>query len=328
VIKELLFAATAAVMLVGQTASAERLSLSTWGSPKHSQVAQFVPLFEKLLKEKSDGNIRLKIFDGGEMVKQQFVATAIPQGAVDISLTTLDNWSGRVADVGILTNPLWDKSMEWSRDNLLPGKPIFDYFDGKLRTQGAVIIALFDIGPPVITANFAVEGPQSFGGKAIRSYSKGSAEVLQTLGAAPTVLGVGEVYSALQRGTIQGSMGGLGGAVGLKHYEVTSNLFAPNGVMGTLIHGYVMNKDKFDKMSPESRAALMDAATQARNHMQQYAIDDYAKLLAKVASNGNKVTEVKPGSAMWKEFEKKLAPLKTTAKSAYSIEVQELVVGN
>jgi len=67
------------------------------------------------------------------MVKQQFVATAIPQGTIDISLTTLDNWSGHIPEVSILTSPLWTKSIQWTRDNLKPGNPIFDYFDEKLR---------------------------------------------------------------------------------------------------------------------------------------------------------------------------------------------------
>lgn len=326
-IKKLVLALAAATVLCGTATSAERLSLSTWGSPKHYQVAQFVPLFEKLLTEKSKGQIRLKSFDGGEMVKQQFVSTAIPQGTVDISLTTLDNWSGRIADVGILTSPLWDKSMEWSRDNLKPGKPVFDYFDKKFQEQGVVIIAMFDIGPPVVTANFAIDGPKSFAGKAIRSYSKGSAEVLQALGAAPTVLGVGEVYSALQRGTIQGSMGGLGGAVGLKHYEVTSHIFAPNGAMGTLIHGYVMNKDRFNKLSPELRAVVMAAAAEARDHMQQFAIADYGKLLDQLSKDGKKVTVVKPDSDMWKQITQTLEPLKAAARTGYSAEVQGVVAG-
>jgi len=306
-------------------AMAERLSLSSWGSPKHYQVAAFVPMFEKLLKEKSGGDIKLKKFAGGEMVKQQFVATAIPQGTVDISLTTLDNWSGRVADVSILTTPLWDKSMEWTRDNLKPGNPIFDYFDGKLRKEGAVIIAMFDIGPPVVSTNFKIKGPQSFKDMSIRAYSKGSAQLLQTLGAAPTIMGVGDVYSGLQRGTVKGAMGGLGGAVGLKHYEVTSNMFVPNGVMGTLIHAYVMNKNKFDSMSPANQKIVMDSAAAARDHMQQLAIDKLSGLLDVVRKHGNGVTVVKPGSDLWNKFAKQLEPLSVAAKKNYSVEVQAVL---
>nr|WP_306266015.1 TRAP transporter substrate-binding protein [Pararhizobium sp. IMCC3301] len=319
---------TVSTLTVAPALSAERLSLSTWGSPAHYQVAEFVPMFKQLLEEKSDGDIRLKTFEGGEMVKQQFVATAVPQGTIDISLTTLDNWSGRVADVGILTTPLWDKSMEWTRDNLKPGNPVFDYFDAKLRDEGAIIIAMFDIGAPVVSTSFEITGPEAFANMPIRAYSKGSAQVLQTLGAAPTIMGVGDVYSGLQRGTVKGAMGGLGGAVGLKHYEVTSNMFVPNGVMGTLIHAYVMNKAKFEGMSPENQKILMEAAAEARDHMQQVAIDQLASLLDTVRENGNTVTIVEPGSPTWEAFAKQLEPLAREATQSYPQEVQDLIAAD
>lgn len=320
----------AAFALAGLTATApvlakETLSLSTWGSPKHYQVVEFVPRFQKLLEEKSGGDFRLKIFEGGEMVKQQFVATAVPQGTIDISLTTLDNWSGRIPDVGILTTPLWVHSMAWTRDNLKPGMPVFEFFNDKLKEQGAVMLAMFDIGAPVVSTNFQITGPESFKNMPIRAYSKGSAEVLQTLGAAPTIMGVGDVYSGLQRGTVKGAMGGLGGAVGLKHYEVTSNMFVPNGVMGTLIHAYVMNKERFDGLSPENRKALMEAATEARDHMQQFAIEKESSLLDVVRQAGKTVTVVEPGSELWNKFAQQLEPLAAQAKKTYSPEAQAVI---
>ncbi|WP_103762700.1 TRAP transporter substrate-binding protein [Roseovarius confluentis] len=321
-------ATAAAIAACGSAVSAsERLSLSTWGSPKHYQVEQFVPKFEELLDEKSGGEFRLKTFEAGEMLKQQFVATAIPQGTMDISLTTLDNWSGRISDVGILTTPLWDHSMEWTLENLKPGMPVFEYFNDQLKDEGAVLLAMFDIGAPVVSTNFAIDGPEALEGRSIRAYSKGSAELLQSLGAVPTILGVGEIYSALQRGTVEGAMGGLGGAVGLKHYEVTSNMFVPNGVMGTLIHAYVMNRDKFESMSPENQEIVMEAATEARDHMQQYAIDALADLLDEVRENGNEVTVVEPDSEMWNAFAAQLESLTDKAKETYSPEVQAVVSG-
>ena len=314
-------------LLGGATAAgaAERLSISTWGSPQHYQVTEFVPLFEKLLDEKSDGEIRTRSFSGGEMVKQQFVATAIPQGTVDISLTTLDNWSGQIADVGILTTPLWDKSMEWTRDNLKQGTPIFDYYDAKLREEGAVLLAMFDIGPPVMSVNFELNGPEDLEGKAIRVYSKGSGEVIQELGGSPTIMSVGDVYSGLQRGTVDGAMGGLGGAVGLKHYEVTDAMFVPNGVLGTLIHAYVMNEEKFESLSPELQQVVLDAAEEARDVMQQAAIDKLDGLLDEVREAGKPVSIVQPGDDVWKAFQDKLEPLAERARSTYSPEIVELV---
>lgn len=309
-------------------ASAERLSISTWGSPKHYQVAEFIPKFTELLEQKSGGKIRTRVFSGGEMVKQQFVATAVPQGTVDISLTTLDNWSGRVPEVSILTTPLWDKSMAWSRDNLKPGKPVFDYFDNKLREQGAIIIALFDIGPPVVSANFPISGPDDLKGKAIRVYSKGSGLVVQALGASPTIMGIGDVYSGLQRGTVDAALAGLGGAVGLKHYEVTETMFVQNGVLGTLIHAYVMNKEKFESLSPELQRAVMESAQEARDYMQQFAIDKLASLLDVVRESGTKVVVLEPGSAQWNDFASALEPLTADARKTYPADLVKLIAEN
>ena len=287
-----------------------------------------MPLFEKLLKEKTGGKIRLKIFEGGEMVKQAFVPTAIPQGTIDISLTTLDNWSGRVPDVGIVTTPLWDKSMEWTLANLKPGNAIFDFFNAKLSKEGAVILAMFDIGGPALSLNFEVKNLASFKNMPIRAYSKGSAELLQALGAVPTIMGVGDVYSGLQRGTVKGAMGGLGGAVGLKHYEVTSEFFIANGALGTLTSAYVMNKEKFDSLSPELRKALMEAATEARNNAQKALLTQQAELLEQVRKAGKRVKVLETGSPLWNELTKALEPLTAHARKTYSPEAQAVLIKN
>jgi TRAP-type C4-dicarboxylate transport system substrate-binding protein len=314
-------------LLLPMTAHADRyrLSLSTWGSPKHPQVTQFVPTFVKLVETRSKGRIRFRVFEGGEMVKQRFVPTAVPQGTVDISLTTLDSWSGRIPEVSILTSPLWTWSMKTSRDQLLPGKQVFTYFDQKLRDQGALMIAMFDIGPPILSTNFPLAKPSDLKGHTMRVYSKGAGLVMQNFGAAPTTLGVGEVYSALQRGTVDGAMGGLGGAVGLKHYEVTKYTFDQQGALGTLVHAYVMNKAKFESLPPDLQKVVLDAATEARNQAQQYMIDSYEKLLAKVAKHGNVVARLKPGSPEWNEWRSALKPMVVKAKATYPADLVKLV---
>lgn len=320
-------AAAAAVLMVPAAAQASevRLTLSTWGSPQHPQVEQFVDRFVDLVEEKSDGRIEVRTFEGGEMVKQQNVATAVPQGTIDISLTTLDNWSGRIPEITALASPLWTWSLERARDELVPGKPVFDYFDAELRERNTMMLNMFDIGPPVLSTNFEVDSPDDLQGKSMRVYSKGAGQVMQTLGASPTTIGVGEVYSALQRGTVDGAMGGLGGAVGLKHYEVSDNMFAPMGALGTLIHAYVMNVDKFESLPPELQDAVMEASAEARAHMQQYIIDSYDELLDVVRDYGNTVVQLEQGSERWDEWRARLQPLVEEAREEYPAELVELI---
>lgn len=324
---KILAALLGAVLAIPGLAQADRyrLSISTWGSPKHPQVTQFVPTFVKLVEERSDGRIKFRVFEGGEMVKQQFVATAVPQGTVDISLTTLDNWSGRVSEVSILTSPLWTWSMQRARDELVPGKPVYEYFDQRLQKQGAMMIAMFDIGPPVLSTNFEIKVPSDLKGKTMRVYSKGAGEVMQALGAAPVTMGVGDVYSALQRGTVDGAMGGLGGAVGLKHYEVTKHMFAPMGALGTLIHAYVMNTEKFNALPEDLQKVVMQSALDARNQAQQYMIDSYDELLDKVRKNGNDVVKLEQGSKRWDKWREALEPLSKEARDTYPPELVKMI---
>ncbi|MGA7802004.1 MAG: TRAP transporter substrate-binding protein DctP [Gammaproteobacteria bacterium] len=301
------------------------LSLSTWGSPKHPQVTHFVPEFVKLVERRSHGRIKFRVFSGGEMVKQRFVPTAIPQDTVDISLTTLDSWAGRIPETSILTSPLWTWSMQDALHGLVPGKPVFDYFQHKLEAQDARMIAMFDIGPPVLVTNFQLRNPSDLKGHTMRVYSKGAGLVMQTLGAAPATIGVGEVYSALQRGTVQGAMGGLGGAVGLKYYEVSKYTFAPMGALGTMIHAYVMNESKFESLPPDLQKVVMESATQARNDAQRYLISSYGSMLNTIRDHGVDVYELHRGTSQWKKWRAALEPLTKKSEHAYAPKLVKMV---
>jgi len=322
------FLALALVIGAALAASAEartRLSISTWGSPQHPQVAEFVDRFVKDVEEKTNGEIRFRVFSGGEMVQQQFVPTAVPQGTVDISLTTLDTWSGRIPEVSVTVSPLWPDTMQEARDNLLPGKPVFEYFNDRLKENGAILLTFFDIGSPVLSTRSKIEKPEDIKGRTIRTYSKGASELLQAVGASPVTMGVGDVYSALQRGAIDGALGGIQGAVGLKHYEVTKYVMVPNGLFGALIHGYVMNKEKWDSLSPELQKIVQDAATEARNHSQDYMIESYDKFVQVFKDNGLEVTVVEPGGEVWNAWQAALGDLAGRDRERYPADLVKLL---
>lgn len=301
------------------------LSLSTWGSPKHPQVTQFVPMFVKLVEQRSDGQIKFRIFQGGELVKEKFVSTAIPQDTADISLSVLERWSSRIPDFEVLGSPLWTWPMAKTLHDLVPGKPLFDYLGKQLKAQGAILLAAFDIGPPVFVTNFKVRKPSDLKGHTIRVYSRGTAQIVQTLGGAPSTIGVGEVYTALQRGTVDGAMGGLGGAVGLKYYEVGKDMFSPMGALGSLINGYVMSKEKFDELSPHLQKVIVESAAQARNHAQKALIRLYSKQLAEVRSAGKNVYVLRPHGTLWNQWRTAIKPLVKKGETEYPAHLLHLI---
>ncbi|MEW5708182.1 MAG: TRAP transporter substrate-binding protein DctP [Pseudomonadota bacterium] len=317
--------AAAALAAAPLTAPAETLSLATWGTSSHPQVKLFTQPFMETVEKKTNGAIKFKYFPDDQMVKQNFVPNAVPTGTVDIALTTLDSWAGRIPDVSVTAMPFWPFSMEETRAQLVPGNPVFDWFDQAFQKNGAKILCIFDIGPPVVSTNFELRGPEDLKGRKIRATSKGHAELLQSLGASPVVLSVGEVYQALQRGTVDGAVGGLQGMVGLKHYEVAKHVMVSNGVLGTYIHGYVMNLKRFKSLSKEQQEIILQAAAQARNAAQNFMIQSYQQFLGVAQEKGMKLFALQEGSPEWERWQAAVVSFNAAQKKNFSPELLQVL---
>ncbi len=315
----------AALALATGLATAQTLSLATWGASSHPQVKEFTKPFMEAVEKESKGAISFKYFPDDQMVKQAFVPNAIPAGTVDISLATLDSWAGRIPDVSVTVMPLWPLSMQQTRDKLVPGSDLFEWFDGQFQKSGVKILCIFDIGPPVVSTTFPLRVPEDLKGRKLRATSKGHAELLQSLDASPVVLSVGEVYQALQRGTVDGAVGGLQGMVGLKHFEVAKQLMASNGLLGTYIHGYVMNLKRFNALPKPQQEIIMKAAADARNRAQDFMIGSYDKFLGVAKENGMEVFVPTKESPEWEKWQASAASFNDAQRSKFSPELLKLL---
>jgi TRAP-type C4-dicarboxylate transport system substrate-binding protein len=301
------------------------LTLATWGAPSHPHESLFAKQFIDLVEKNSNGKIKFKYFSRGTMVKQSTVPEALIRGSVDIALTIIDSWSGRHKDVSVTTTPLWTLSMEQDAQALLPGRPLYEHFNKLLEGDGVELLCLFDIGPTVIVSKAPMHAPGDIRGKVVRSLSKGSAQVLQALGASPIVLNVGDVYAALQRGTIDGAMNGIQGAVGLKYSEVVDHVLVPNGVMGTLISGYAMNRKKLMSLPPDLQAVVTNAALEVRNAAQKKMVSGYFDYLKELEKAGMKSFVLRRDTKEWDAWSQALADFRTSAAKEYSPEVLRLI---
>ena len=80
----------------------------------------------------------------------------------------------------------------------------------------------------------------------------------RALGASPTPMALGEVYSGLQAGTVDGQDNPLPTVKDSKFYEVTKQIILTNHTVG--MDFLVISKKLHDSMKPEQQKALFDAA--------------------------------------------------------------------
>ena len=82
-------------------------------------------------------------------------------------------------------------------------------------------------------------------------------QMFKAAGGNPIVMNQGEVFTSVQRGVIDGAQTAVPGYLDSGLYEVCKYMSAwPLGVMGLAV---TMNKDSWNKLSPELQKQVMDA---------------------------------------------------------------------
>ena len=108
----------------------------------------------------------------------------------------------------------------------------------------------------------ALVSPATFKGKKIRApQSKVLAATITALGAQPVALPVGDVYTALQNGTVDGMEANLGLIATNKYYEVAKFVTADVNLW-PFPAAVVINKAQFDKLTSEQQGWLTAAGKQ------------------------------------------------------------------
>jgi TRAP-type C4-dicarboxylate transport system substrate-binding protein len=293
------------------------LRLATWGSPSAPQVADFVDEFQKLVRQESHGSVRVQSFPAGSLVDERAVPSAIQSRVVDIALTTMGSWASIVPTAGALNTVFFSPTGERFDKVIGPGTPLFRAFDADMANHGVRLLAALYNGPVVVVSNFPMGMPAAFRGKTVRVFDRLTAQIVQTLGGAPSTIGVADVYPALQRGTVKAAIGGLEGAIGLKEYEVGKDLLATNGLFGILMTGYVMNKASLDALPQGLQKVVLDAAYRAGRKASQAMVVAYGEELRQMHQHGMTVTQLQPGTAPYEAFKTALAPLARKQESKF-----------
>lgn len=260
------------------------IELATWGSPEHENLVSFVPAFEKALAERSDGRITLEHLSGGAIAEDVDMPVAIPAGTVKLGWATVNGWSGVVPAVKVFDSPALQVTPEQLADGLADEDGLGGVLRAKFEEKGAVALAFSDLGAAVIVGKQEVRVPDDLRGKNVRVFSEGAAKIIEAAGGAPTSIAFAEVYTALQRGTVEAAHTGLQGVQSQQLQEVSEKGIVPASFFGTTMMGWIANKTWWDGLHPDDReiieAAAQDAETAAREALtegRQALLDTYAE---------------------------------------------------
>jgi TRAP-type C4-dicarboxylate transport system substrate-binding protein len=121
---------------------------------------------------------------------------------------------------------------------------------------GGVILGLYLWPQQVLFSRKPIRSLEDLKGMKVRVFGPAQTELIKTLGAEPVSLAFAEVYTALERGTVDASLSGTYSGFSLKWYEVSKHLVDMR--LGPVAGYLVVSKRTWDRLSPENRQVLVE----------------------------------------------------------------------
>lgn len=225
--KHLLFAATIAALPA--VASAQTVLQINSSLPEGTFAHVFLQEYETRLEAAAPGEIDVQIFMGSTLGKEEDVLQGLSLGTHQASLSASAvaqiNSRSAIFDLPYLFE---DRAAVQAFAASPAGEMLAEGFDG----TGMVLAAMWDNGFRQITNDVRpIVVPADLEGLKIRTpTSKQRVEMFNTLGANATPLSFGEVYSALDQGTIDGQENPANVVDTAKLYEVQDYMSLSNHV--------------------------------------------------------------------------------------------------
>lgn len=230
--------------------------------PVSHHLAKGMDTFAKKVAEKSGGKITVNIYPSGQLFTDKNMNDAIMSGGVDMGLNSVAMWSSVIPAMEIFDVPFLFPSYDRIAKALDGG--VGDKLSKEMEKKGARALIWADYGFVQFANNKRpLTKPTDFKGLKLRGYGELPSETIKALGAAPVTMGAGEVYMALQRGTIDGQTSGTTAMYDRKMYEVTKYLTVTNHAFPEFI--LAVNLKFWNSLSADQRKIMQAAADEVRD---------------------------------------------------------------
>lgn len=289
-------------VLMASTVAAEQVTLKfAHEAPENAIKGQTANLFANLVGKYSNGEVKVEVYPGGQLVPTKEEIRAAVRGQVDFIAPFTSYYSSINETWDIFYQPLLFDNVDHAMDAFSGdlGGAVLD----KLKDRGLVGLGIWHDGPVYLfTAGDPVTAVDGLKGKKIRVFpNKPLESILHKLGASPISMPATEVYLALQQGVVDGVLTTPTYAAPAKWYEVLKGL--NRTIFGIGGYGVAASGKTWAKLDNDQKAAVQRAMDEAVRWNQDQAKKNIGKSIETLKTEG--VTVVDPSAAQadaWKEL--------------------------
>ena len=304
-------AAAFALALVATGASAQefKMNIGIVLDPSHP-VAIGLKHMSEVAEKESGGKLKLEIFPSSQLGQQREMWQNIQAGVIGGTVDPTASLTNFVPQFGVLDLPYLVQTPEQAF-KLLEGPVVEKELTSRAPAAGFHIAHYWEITFRNIYTRAPVNGIADLKGKKIRVIPNPTFIALfKALGAAPTPMAFGEVYTGLQQGVIDGAENDSVTYFSTKHFEVAKNLALTSHLM--LINTLVLSEKQWQRMPESLRPIMIKASLEGRKETLKVRAEKDAKVLGDLKAAGVNIVKpdlkpfVEAGRRTWSESEQRL----------------------
>lgn len=220
--------------------------------------------FAELVKAKSGGKIRIQIFPNCQLGSDRVTTEAAQAGTLDLSSSSTPNLASfskdyMAIDLPYVTSSKYQQNLYKALDEGELGKAL----DRVAEKCGLKTIMFSEYGyRNFVSAGKPLDSVKSLMNLKVRTTdSPVEVAVATELGMNPAPVAWGETYTALQQGTVDAEGNTFSLLNDAKHTEILK--YAMNFEHNYSMHILLMNKARWDGLTPEQQKIIMEAAHEA-----------------------------------------------------------------
>jgi TRAP-type transport system periplasmic protein len=252
----------------------------------------FADKFRAIAEEATAGAVKVRLFPSGTLGQEREVVQQLQEGLVDFMVSGTAIWGSVAPKLQVFDFPfMW---RDWNHIHSVVDGPIGQQAADYLATS--VRIRPFAWGDSfgfrqVITRSRDVTDPSQLAGLKIRTIqSPIYVKTVELMGASPTPMAFGEVYTSLQTGVIDGYEHDASTTLQQRFYEIARYMARTRHIAGVL--GLWASTETMAALPADIRLQLERAARQAAEHQRAMGPKEDASATAELIAHGMTVRDV------------------------------------
>lgn len=269
--------------------------------------------FAEEVKTLSKGTVEVKVFPNDSLGKEMDLNNGMQLGTVDMNITgeSLQNWAPKAA---LLAIPYAFKDLA-EMDKAVNG-PLGEEIKQDIIAKAKIIpLAYFARGPRYLTTKKPINNVDDVKGLKIRVPNVPVfVQFWRGVGAQPTPMAFGEVFTSLQTGVIEAQENPLALIKSASFFEVQKYVNRTEHVRSWIY--LAIGERSFNKLNAEQKSALQEAAKRAQAYERELMLADEKKLEDELKAKGMIFVNTDQASFAKKAKEAVLASVKDELKPA------------